>query len=380
MDFDLTPSQRRRCDTIDSAVRERLGGPVPGTPDDHFTRRRWRIAAELGLTGLCLPVEYGGGGLGALDTALCLESFGRACPDTGLVFGVAAHLLACAVAVRDFATGEAAAELLPGLAGGELIAANAMTEDEAGSDVGQLAMKAVADAAGYRLTGTKSFSSNAPLADLFVVYAVTSPEDGYLGITGFVVPRDTYGLAVGPPLVKLGLHGCPAGRVRLSGSPVPARYVLGEPGQGSAIFQHSMGWERACLFAIYLGLMDEQLRRCVAHARQRRQFGRSLGDFQAVAHPIAEMRQRLDAARLLVYRACWQMDQGRTDTVAISLAKVAASEAVVANSVTAMQVFAGSGYLATTGIEAQLRDSLPSTVFSGTTQIHRTVIAKGMGL
>jgi clorobiocin biosynthesis protein CloN3 len=384
MDFDLTRAQRDRDKELDAAVRDRLGDARPSTPDGHFTRDRWRIAAELGFTGLCLPVEHGGQGLGALDTALCLETFGRACPDTGLVFGVAAHLLACAVAIRDFASPELAAKLLPGLANGELIAANAITEDEAGSDTGRLAMKGVridtADGDHFRLTGEKSFSSNAPLADLFVTYAVTAPEDAFLGITGFVVERDLPGVEVGAPMSKLGLHGCPAGRLTLADTPVPATHVLGEPGQGATIFQHSMGWERACLFGIYLGLMDEQLRRCVRHARRRKQFGRRLGEFQAVSHPIAEMRQRLDSARLLLHRATWLMDQGRTDVTAVSLAKIAVSEAAVANSVTAMQLFGGSGYLTETGIEAQLRDSLPSRIFSGTNEIHRGIVARGMGL
>jgi L-prolyl-PCP dehydrogenase len=380
MDFALTSEQRRRDEELDAAIRDRLGDTRPFAADQHFTRERWRAAAELGLTGLCLPAEYGGQALGALDTALCLETFGRACPDTGLVFGVAAHLLACAVAVRDFATDEVAARLLPRLANGEVIAANAITEDDAGSDTGALGMKAVGTRDGYRLTGEKSFSSNAPLADVFVVYAVTDPAAGFLGTTGFLVDRDLAGVEVGPPLVKAGLHGCPAGRLTLTDTLVAHDQVLGEPGQGSVIFQHSMGWERACLFAIYLGLMDVQLRSCVRHARRRRQFGSRIGDFQAVAHPIAEMRQRLDSARLLLLRACWLIDNGRNAVSETSLAKIAVSEAAIANGLAAVQVFGGSGYLAETGVEAQLRDALPSRIFSGTNEIHRTLVARGMGL
>jgi clorobiocin biosynthesis protein CloN3 len=380
MDFALTREQCRRGDELEAAIRERLDAARPSTSDDHFTRARWRVAAELGLTGLCLPREHGGQGLGALDTALCLETFGRTCPDTGFVFGVAAHLLACAVAIRDFAAPDVAAELLPGLANGDLIAANAITEDDAGSDVATLGMKAVADVDGYRLTGEKSFSSNAPLADVFVTYAVTEPGAGFLGTTGFVVRRELPGVEVGPPMAKTGLHGCPAGRLRLTDTPVPVSQVLGEPGQGGTIFQHSMGWERACLFAIYLGVMDAQLRRCVRHARTRRQFGHRIGEFQAVAHPIAEMRLRLDGARLLLYRACAHMDEGRSDVAEISLAKLAVSEAVVANSLAAVQLFGGSGYLVETGVEAQLRDALPSRIFSGTNEIHRSIVARGMGL
>jgi clorobiocin biosynthesis protein CloN3 len=126
--------------------------------------------------------------------------------------------------------------------------------------------------------------------------------------------------------------------------------------------------------------MDVQLRSCVRHARRRRQFGSRIGDFQAVAHPIAEMRQRLDSARLLLLRACWLIDNGRNAVTETSLAKIAVSEAAIANGLAAVQVFGGSGYLAETGVEAQLRDALPSRIFSGTNEIHRTLVARGMGL
>jgi clorobiocin biosynthesis protein CloN3 len=380
MDFDLTPAQKARYDATLAAVGERLSGCPRDTPDAHFTRDEWRTAAGLGLTGLCLPTGSGGQGLGALDTALCLEAFGRACTDTGLAFGVAAHLLACAVPIRDFAQDEVRGELLSGLAGGDLIAANAMTEENAGSDVGGLRMTAERDGDDYVLRGTKSFSSNAPVADVLVTYAVTEPHAGFLGISAFAVPRGLPGIDVSPPLRKMGLHGCPAGRITFNHCRVPARYRLGEEGQGSAVFQHSMGWERACLFAAYLGLMDRQLGQCVEHARERRQFGRSIGEFQAISHRLATMTQRLESARLLLYRACWLIDQGRDHVTAAALSKVAVSEASVANSLDAIQVFGGAGYLSPAGIERQLRDSVPSVLFSGTTEIQREIIARGAGL
>jgi len=384
MDFELTPAQRKRRDEILVAVRERLAGRSRATPDAHFGRDEWRTAAAIGLTGLCLPAEHGGGGLGALDTALCLEAFGRACVDTGLVFGVAAHLLACATPVRDFAQPAVRADLISGMVSGDLIAANAITEDDAGSDIGALAVTAVRDGDYYVLEGEKSFASNAPVADLFVTYATTDPSAGFLGTSGFVVPRELEGISVGPPLEKMGLYGCPAGRVRFTRCRVPASYRLGGEGQGGAVFQHSMAWERACLFAIYVGLMEHQLERCVDHARRRRQFGRRIGDFQAVSHRIAGMMQRLEGARWLLYRACWLLDQSGAESsglaMAVSLSKVAVSESAVANSLDAIQIFGGIGYLSPTGIEQQLRDSIPSTIFSGTTEIHREILAREVGL
>ncbi|MFD1939784.1 MULTISPECIES: acyl-CoA dehydrogenase family protein [Nonomuraea] len=378
MDFDLSEAQRRRYEEVLAGVRGQ--GPGLAEPRVPFSRAEWSATAGLGVTGLCLPAEYGGGGLGALDTALCLEAFTEGGADTGLAFAASAHLLACAVPVRDYGADPLRAELLEGMAGGALVAANAMTEDGAGSDVGKLGATIVRDGDEYVLDGVKSFVSNASAADVFVVYGTSDREAGFLGQTALAVPRHLPGIKVGEPFTKMGLHACPAGRVEFSGCRVPVRYRLGAEGQGHTIFKHSMTWERNCLFAIYLGQMRRQLDDCVAHAKRRRQFGRPIGAFQAVSHRIATMTQRLESARLLLYRACWLLDQGRPDTQATALSKLAVSEATVANSLDAIQIFGGLGYLAGTGSEGQLRDSVPSVIFSGTSDIQREIIANGAGL
>jgi clorobiocin biosynthesis protein CloN3 len=380
VEFDLSEAQRRRYEEVLAGVRGQMSAVLTGGPRLPFSRTEWSDAARLGVMGLCLPIEYGGGGLGALDTALCLEAFTEGGTDTGLAFAVGAHLLACAVPVRDFGTGPVRAELLEGMANGELIAANAMTEDGAGSDIGTLGTTVVRDGGEYVLKGVKSFVSNAPAADVFVIYGTSDPDAGFLGQTALAVPRHLPGITVGEPFAKMGLHACPAARVEFSGCRVPVRYRLGDEGQGSVIFQRSMGWERSCLFAIYLGQMRRQLHDCVAHAKRRRQFRRPIGAFQAVSHRIATMIQRLESARLLLYRACWLLDQGRADPAATAVAKLAVSEATVANSLDAIQIFGGPGYLASASIEAQLRDSVPSVIFSGTTDIQREIIVNRAGL
>lgn len=380
MEFDLSEAQRKRREEIIAGARGKFTATRTGEPRPPFSRAEWSEVTRLGLTGLCLPAEYGGGGLGALDTALGLEAFTEGGGDTGLAFAVGAHLLACGIPVRDFGAGPARAEMLTGMASGQLIAANAMTEDAAGSDIGTLGTTVVLDGGEYVIDGVKSYVSNAPEADVFIVYGTSDPKAGFLGQTALAVPRGLAGVTVGEPFSKLGLHACPAARVTFSGCRVPVRYRLGTEGQGSLIFQRSMGWERSCLFAIYLGQMRRQLCSCVEHAKQRRQFGRSIGAFQAVSHRIAAMIQRLEAARLLLYRACWLLDQGRDDPAATALSKLAVSEAAIANSLDAIQVFGGSGYLAGTGIEAQLRDSVPGVLFSGTTEIQREIIVHQAGL
>jgi L-prolyl-[peptidyl-carrier protein] dehydrogenase len=380
MDFDLSEAQRKRYEEMLASARGMVANGPIRDPRLTFSREEWSDVTRLGVTGLCLPAEYGGGGLGALDTALCLEAFTAGGADTGLAFAVGAHLLACAVPVRDFGVDPVRAELLQGMAGGELIAANAMTEDGAGSDIGTLDTTVVRDSGEYVINGVKSYVSNAPAADVFVIYGTSDARAGFLGQTALAVPRHLPGITVSEPLIKMGLHACPAARVAFSGCRVPVRYRLGAEGQGSAIFQHSMGWERSCLFAIYLGQMSRQLRSCVEHAKLRRQFGRPIGAFQAVSHRIAMMTQRLESARMLLYRACWLLDQGREDNAATALSKLAVSEATIANSLDAVQIFGGPGYLASTGIEAQLRDSIPSVIFSGTTDIQREIIVSKAGL
>ncbi|MGW7820218.1 acyl-CoA dehydrogenase family protein [Streptomyces puniciscabiei] len=378
MDFEPSLIQRERCAEIGAAVAERFADHTT-TTDPESVRMTWKDAAGIGLTGLCVPEEYGGAGLGALDTALALEAFGRSCSDMGLVFGVAAHLLSCAVPILEFGT-ETAKQLLLGMAAGDLVAGNAMTEDEAGSDIGRIRTTATRQGDGYLLEGEKSFVSNAPIADVFVTYAVTDPSAGFLGLSAFAVPRELRGVVVGPPLPKAGLRGCLAARVRFDGCLVPAGHLIGAEGSGAAVFQHSMAWERGVLFAGYLGLMERQLDECVARVTSRRQFGRRIADFQAVSHRIARMRQRLEGARLLLYRACWLLDKGRTDVRAIAMAKNAVSEASIANSLDAVQLFGSAGYLVGAGIEEQLRDCLPTTIFSGTTEIQLELIARESGL
>jgi alkylation response protein AidB-like acyl-CoA dehydrogenase len=332
------------------------------------------------VLGASVPTRYGGAGLGALDTARQFEAAGHGCPDTGLVFAAAAHLFACTMPIVAFAADAVRERLLPGLASGDLVAGNAMTEPEAGSDVGRLRTTATATDDGFRLDGTKSFVSNGPVADVFVTYAVTDPTAGHWGISAFVVDADTPGIRVGPPLRKLGMEGCTASEVEFVDCVVPADAVLGEPGQGSAIFQHSMGWERACLFALYLGVQDRLIARCVEHVRERRQFGRRLSEFQSVSNRIVEMTLRVESARLLLYRACWALDADEPATLLAALSKLAVSEGAVASATDAIALFGSRGYLREWGIEAALRDAIGGTVFSGASDVQRQLVAMELGL
>jgi alkylation response protein AidB-like acyl-CoA dehydrogenase len=375
MDFTRSAAQQERY-----ARTAHAAATLPDPATAAFREECWPALGGLGLLGAAVPREHGGGGFGALDTALLYEAASEGGADTGLLFAAAAHLFACVLPVLEFASPQTRKSLLPALCAGDLVAGNAMTEPGAGSDVSRLATRATRVDGGYLLDGVKSFVSNGPVADLYVTYATTDPDAGYFGTTAFAVDRASPGLTSGPPLEKSGLAACRAGEVAFEGCFVPDERVLGSPGQGQVVFATSMQWERSCLFAVYLGQQERLIRSCVRHARERRQSGRRLADLTPVADRIAEMKLRLEGGRLLLYRACTEVDGGEDPTLWAALAKLAVSEAAVATALDASRIFAGRAVLTEYGIEEHVRDALPATTFSGTSDIQRRLIARGMGL
>ncbi|WFE41119.1 acyl-CoA dehydrogenase family protein [Micromonospora sp. WMMD998] len=379
MDFRWSKDQIERYDTVLRQARERLAS-TSGIGTGEHQMKGWRLLADLGTHGWCVPAEYGGSGLGALDTARLVEALGRGCPDTGLVFGASAQSFSCTMPLVRFGRAALRDRLLPGICAGDVVLGHAMTEADSGSDVSRLAVTARRVPEGWVLDGEKTFVSNGPVADMFIVYATTDPAAGHLGISAFVVDRGTAGVTPGPAHRKMGLEGCLAGGLRLDGCFVPDEQVLGVPGQGTSIFKYGMAWERTCLFAGYLGLGDRVLQRAIEHARDRRQFGRPLSGFQAVTHRIADMAVHLESARLLLYRACWCLDEGQPATIEVAMAKLAVSENVLATTLSAVRLFGARGYTRDDGIEAALRDTVPGTIFSGTSDIQREIITKELGL
>lgn len=380
MDFGWTSEQQALYDRAVQFSRSQLSTAGAEKDAAGFPRALWRKAGEFGFLGLSVPTEYGGLGLPALDTARLIEALGRGCDDAGFVFSISAHLFACVMPILESGSEAQKAELLPRLCSGEWVAANAITEAEAGSDVFALRSRAVKDGDRYLLTGTKSYVTNGPTADVFLAYAVTQPEHGYLGISAFVVPRSAERIQVGAPFEKQGLQTSPISSVYFDETPVPASLRLGAEGAGAAVFKRSMLWERACLFAGYLGIMERTLEQSVSFARQRRQFGKPIGKNQAISHRLVDMKQRLEAARLLLYRACWKMDRGEDATLEVALSKLAISEGAVQSALDAIQIHGGMGYLVETGIEKVLRDAVPTTLFSGTSEMQRDIAASRLGL
>jgi len=363
-------------------ARSHRNRPVGCASNGSFPRDVWDACGEFGLLGLSVPTEYGGMGLSALTTAGVQEAFGLGCLDAGLMFSASAHLFACIMPIVEHGSAELKQRILPRLARGSLIAGNAMTESEAGSDISAIATRAVRDGDSYILTGTKNYVTNGPIADVFVTYATLNPEHGFMGVAAFLVERgaDSTGVVVGKPFEKMGLGSSPISTVYFDSCRVPAANMLGAEGQGSSIFQSSMHWERTCLFAGFLGAMERQIADVTDFARRRIQGRRPIGKHQAIAHRIADMRLRHDAAQMLLYRACWLMDSGADASLAVALAKLAISESAIDVGLGSIQIHGGMGYAVESGIEVALRDAVPLTIFSGTSEIQRNIIAAKLGL
>ncbi len=378
---EFTDEQQKLHDAALEFARSSLASDMVQRDRTHdFDRAAWRRCADFGVLGMPIPEQYGGLGLGLSELLAVMEGLGAGTRDQGLIFSLNAHLWTNSIPILIHGTEEQRRRYLRPLSDGTLIGANAASEPGAGSDIGGMRTRATRDGDHYVLNGAKTFVSNAPVADLFVAYATVNPALGVMGITGFIVERDTPGLTISPPLDKMGLRTSPMAEVVFEDCRVPMSQRLGREGRGLGVFESSMEWERGCILASCIGVMSRQLDECVAHARTRRQFGQPIGKFQSVANRLVDMKVRLDTCRPLVRRIGALKDAGRDATIEAAVAKLYVSESYVKSSLDAVQIFGGYGYMTEQQIERDLRDAVGSTIYSGTSEIQRNIIAKGLGL
>ncbi len=382
MDFSLSDSQKVLRDQIIRFAQKELS---PGARDrdrtSHFSHDLWRKCAEMGLQGLPIPVEYGGSGLDPVSTVIAIEALGYGCEDGGLVFSICAHMLACAVPIWLYGTEEQKQKYLPGLCDGSIIAVNAMTEPEGGSDAFNMRTRAEAQGSGFAINGNKIFGSNGPVADLAVAYVATDKGKGFLGgITAFLVPTGSTGFAKGQTFEKMGLRTCPIGELVFDEVRVEADQVLGTVGGGGPIFNRSMEWERICLVAAHVGKMEWLIEKAIDYVRTRKSFGKPIGQHQAVAHKIADMKVRLEASRLLVCRSAARLQKKSTVGMDAALTKLFVSEALVTTAKDTLQIMGGYGFMAEYDVERVLRDAMAAPIYSGTSEMQRNIIAQWLGL
>jgi len=381
MEFSLSAEQRELKEAAVAFARAKLDHDLAKREEaGEFPVEAWRACARFGVQGLPVPVELGGGGSDVLTTVLVMEALGYGCRDNGLIFSLNAQMWSLELPLVKFGTPAQQRAYLPGLVSGELIGVHAMTEPESGSDAFSMRTRAERRGDDYLLNGTKLYITNAPVADVVLVFAVDPGRPRPGNISAFLVDKGTPGFAVSRSMEKMGLRTSPMGEVVLADCLVPAGQRLGPEGAGMAIFNSSMGWERSCILASALGAMQRQLEACVGYARQRKQFGQAIGKFQAVSGKVADMYLRLEAARLLVYRAAWLAGQGRPSVAEAAAAKLFTSEAWVASSMDAIQIHGAYGYMKEAGIERDLRDAVAGTIYSGTSEIQRVILSRMLGL
>jgi alkylation response protein AidB-like acyl-CoA dehydrogenase len=368
-----------RQGAIEFARRELSDGVSERDRKEIFDQDLWKACAEFGLQGMLVPENRGGGGHDLLSAIAILEGVGYGARDNGLVFSVTAHIASCEGTLEAFGTDAQKDEWIPGLVDGTLIGATGITEPGSGSNLLALEASATRSGEDWVLSGSKTFVTNAPVADVFVVYARTG-ESGLSGLTCFLIPRETTGLSIGPPMEKMGLRTSPMAQVYLDECRVPAAGVIGSVGSGALIFNQAMDVERLLVMAPAVGVMERLLERCVDYARQRTTGSIPIGRHQAVAHRIADIELALEGARLLLYRAAWAHGRSVSVTRESALAKLAISEAYVEACRSAMQIFGGYGYMVDYEIERELRDALATTLYVGTSEIQRNLIAGLRGL
>ncbi|WP_330343214.1 acyl-CoA dehydrogenase family protein [Streptomyces sp. NBC_00557] len=383
MDFELTEEQRRLRKEIVAFAREELGRDADARDrEGSFPWADWRRCADFGVLGWPVPEEYGGSGLDPLTTIVALEALGYGCRDNGLVFAVNNHLWACVIHLLLHGTPEQKRRFLPQLASGALIGAHALSEPEAGSDILSMTTTARREGDGYRLHGGKCFVSNGPVADVFVTLARTGDGGARAQdqLSAFLVTSDMPGVVKTREQSKMGLRSTPMGGVEFDGTPVPASHLLGREGGGYQVFTSAIEWERSFMFAAHVGAMERLLETSVRHANSRRQFGRSIGAYQAVSHRIADMRIRLELSRMLLYRVGWLKREGRLALPEATMAKIVISEGLVQTAMEAAEVHGARGYLADDGIERELRDALGGPVYAGTNAVQRGILAELTGV
>ncbi len=381
LDIELSEEQARLQEAAIEFARENLGHDLRDRDrDEVFDREGWKRCAEFGVMGMPVPKEYGGLGLGLTDLIAVMEGLGYGTGDLGLLFSIHAHMWTNVVPILEYGTEEQKLRWLPPLIDGALVGANAASEPDFGSDVYGMRTRAEKRGDTYVLNGTKTFVTNAPVADLFVAYATLDPKLGPMGITAFIVESSHPGVSVSRPIDKMGLRTSPMGEVIFENCELPASARIGREGRGIKVFECSMEWERGCILAGCLGSMRRRLEEAIRYARDRKQFGRSISKFQAVSHRIVDMKVRLDACRPLVYRIGRLKDQGRSAQLEASIAKLFVSEAHVAFATDAMRVFGGYGYMVEQEVEREVRDALGGIFYSGTSDIQRNNIARHLRL
>ena len=331
---------------------------------------------KYGFLGIPFPKQYGGQGADNLSYIMAVEELGKVCGTSSVM--VSAHTSLCAAPIFEHGTEEQKQKYLVPLANGTYIGAFGLTEAGAGTDAAMQQTKAVLDGDNYILNGTKIFITNAGYADIFIIMAMTDKSKGTRGISAFIVERNFPGFSVGKEEHKMGIRGSSTCELIMENCIVPKANLIGKEGDGFKIAMKTLDGGRIGIAAQALGLAQGAIDETVKYVKERKQFGRTISAFQNTQFQLADMQARVDAARLLVYKAACLKDAKKPYSVEAATAKLFASETAMAVTTKAVQLFGGYGYTREYPVERMMRDAKITEIYEGTSEVQRMVISANM--
>ena len=378
MDFAFTREQLMFKKEIIRFAKKEI---VPRVQDhdrrEAFDFESFRKMGEFGILGLHFPEKYGGGGADVVTTVMAGEALGEAGVDGGLTLAYGAHSFLCADTILRHASEAQRERYLPRLASGEWIGCMGLTEPDAGSDVASMKTTAMKQGDRYVLNGSKIFITNGPIADVCVVYAKTDPSQRHAGISAFIVEKGTPGFSAGPPLIKMGVRSSQTSELFFSDCAIPLENRLGEEGEGFNMSLQTVEWDRSALLTPFIGAAHYMLAACAEYARNRVQFDRPIGQFQATRNKLANIRIFAAAARNLAYKIAWCKDQGRPlNHLEAAVAKLFVGDWSMEPANDAMVLFGGYGFCHEYNMERIFRDSRLAPIGGGTSDIQKMIISR----
>jgi len=378
MDFSFTDEQKLlKQQVVEFAQKEIAPGAAERDEEARFDRDIWDKAAELGYMGLPFPEEYGGSGASVVDTCVVGEALGYGGLDSGFTLSWGAHVVIGGVPIWQLGNDEQKQKYLPKIASGEWISGLGLTEPEAGSDAAGILTTADKKDGYYVLNGTKTFITNGPIGEVFVVLAKTDKEKGSAGISGFIIEKGFPGFSIGKEINKTGNRSSPTSELIFDNCEVPAENLLGEENKGfMGVALATLEWERSVMLAPAIGIMEAHLEACIKYAKGRKQFGRPISSFQAIQFKLADMKVWLETARWVLYNVAWTKDQGIMDPLMASVSKLYITEVALKSADQAVQIHGGYGYTKEYAVERAIRDAKLGTLGGGTSEIQRWIIGR----
>jgi butyryl-CoA dehydrogenase len=375
MDFALTAEQQMiRSMVRDFAKNEIAPSAAIRDEEERFDRVLFDKMGELGLTGIPWPEAYGGLGADYVTYVLVVEELSRVCASMGVT--LSAHISLAGWPIYKFGTEEQKQRFLRPMAEGAKLGAYGLTESGSGSDAGSMSTTARQDGEFYVLNGSKIFITNAGEAEIYIVFAMTEPGIKHKGCSAFIVEKGTPGFSFGKKEKKLGIRSSPTMEILLDDCRIPKENLLGEEGEGFTIAMRTLDGGRNGIAAQAVGIAQAAMDAAIAYAKERKQFGKPIGQQQAVAFKLADMAAKIEAARLLTYQAAWLEREGLRYGKESAIAKLFASDTAMDVTVEAVQIFGGYGYTKDFPVERYMRDAKITQIYEGTNEIQRMIISR----